>query len=110
MATNDTQNRLVRFGVRSTVVALVLLLATLLVALFVGDKEHMGTNPILILLLGIALTYIGYGPLSLKKNPTAGVGFAAIGLLFRLAGALLLTWDIFLWLFVISMMLPPRMR
>ena len=110
MAANDARNRLVRFGVRSTVVALVLLLATLLVALFVGDKEQMGTNPILILLLGIALTYIGYGPLSLKKNPTAGAGFAVIGLLFRLAGALLLTWDIFLWLFVISMMLPPRMR
>jgi hypothetical protein len=68
------------------------------------------TNPLLILLFGIALTYIGFGPFSMKKNPTAGTGFAIIGLLLRLAGALLLTWDIFLWLFVISMTLPPRMR
>jgi hypothetical protein len=58
---------------------------------------------ILIPLLGIAVTYIGYGPFSLKKNPTAGVGFAVIGFLFRLAGPLLLVWATLLWLFVISM-------
>jgi hypothetical protein len=58
---------------------------------------------ILIPLLGIAVTYIGYGPFSRKKNPTAGVGFAVIGFLFRLAGPLLIVWGILLWLFVISM-------
>ena len=66
----------------------------------------METNPILILLLGIAVTYIGFGPLSLKKNPTAGVGVAVIVYLLRMAGALLLTWAIFLWVLVISMSLP----
>jgi hypothetical protein len=61
------------------------------------------TSPILILVLGIGLCYLGYGPFSLKKNPTAGTSVAAFGLLFRLAGSLLLIWDVFLWLFVISM-------
>jgi hypothetical protein len=63
---------------------------------------------ILLPLLGIAVTYIGYGPFSLKKNATAGVGFAAIGFLFRLAGPLLLVWASLLWLFVISMTRPPH--
>jgi hypothetical protein len=61
------------------------------------------TNPILILVLGIGLCYLGYGPFSLKKNPTAGASVAVVGLLFRLAGSLLLVWDVFLWLFAISM-------
>jgi len=61
------------------------------------------TNPILILVLGSSLSYLGYGPFSIKKNPTAGVSVAVVGLLFRLAGSLLLVWDVFLWLFVISM-------
>jgi hypothetical protein len=58
---------------------------------------------ILIPLLGIAVTYIGYGPFSRKKNPTAGVGFTVFGYLLRLAGPLLLVWAGLLWLFVISM-------
>jgi len=61
------------------------------------------TNPILILVLGIGLSYLGYGPFSNKKNLTAGASVAVVGLLFRLAGSLLLVWDVFLWLFVISM-------
>jgi hypothetical protein len=61
------------------------------------------TNSILILVLGIGLSYLGYGPFSYKKNPTAGASVAVVGLLFRLAGSLLLVWDVFLWLFVISM-------
>lgn len=58
------------------------------------------TNPILILTLGIGLTYLGFGPFSLKKNPTAGTSVAVVGLLLRMAGSLLLVWDGFLWLFV----------
>jgi hypothetical protein len=58
---------------------------------------------ILIPLLGIAVTYIGFGPFSRKKNPKALVGFAAVGFLCRLAGPLLLLWAILLWLFVNSM-------
>jgi hypothetical protein len=46
-------------------------------------------NAILILVIGIGCCYIGYGPLSLKKKPTAGAGFAAVGFFFRLAGPLL---------------------
>jgi hypothetical protein len=61
------------------------------------------TGPILILVLGIGLSYLGFGPFSLKKNPTAGGAVAVVGLLFRLAGSLLLVWGVFLWLFVISM-------
>jgi hypothetical protein len=61
------------------------------------------TNPTLILVLGIGLSYLGYGPFSFKKNPTAGASVAAVGLLLRLAGSLLLAWDVFLCLFVISM-------
>lgn len=61
------------------------------------------TNPTLILILGIGLTYLGFGPFSFKKNPTAGTSVAVVGLFFRLAGSLLLVWDLFLWLFVISM-------
>lgn len=61
------------------------------------------TNPILILILGIGLTYLGVDPFSLKINPAAGTSVAIVGLLFRLAGSLLLVWDVFLWLFVISM-------
>ena len=61
------------------------------------------TNPTLILILGIGLIYLGFGPFSFKKNPAAGTSVAAVGLLFRLAGSLPLVWDVFLWLFVISM-------
>jgi hypothetical protein len=67
--------------------------------------ESMATDPTLILLLGIGLTYVGYGPFSMKNNPTAGSLFAVIGFLFRLAGPLLLVWDVFLWIFIISMVL-----
>ena len=45
---------------------------------------------ILILLFGIGVSYVGYGPLSLKKNPTAGAGFAIVGFILRLAGPLIL--------------------
>ncbi len=65
------------------------------------------TNPILTLVLGIGLSYLGYGPFSGKKNPPPAVSVAVVGLLFRLAGSLLLVWAVFLWLFVISMMGPP---
>jgi hypothetical protein len=58
---------------------------------------------VLIPLLGITWTYIGFGPLSRKKNPAAGGWFAVIGFLFRLAGPLLLVWAGLLWVFVISM-------
>jgi hypothetical protein len=45
---------------------------------------------VLSLLVGAGFSYVGYGPLSLKRNPTAGAGFAAAGFLFRLAGPLLI--------------------
>jgi hypothetical protein len=61
------------------------------------------TNLILILLLGMGLTYLGYGPFSLRKNPAAGVAFAVVGFLFRLAGPLLLVLIALLGLFAISM-------
>jgi hypothetical protein len=54
-------------------------------------------------LLGIAVTYIGYGPFSRKRNPTAGTAWTTAGFLFRLAGPLLILWAISRWLFVISM-------
>ena len=65
--------------------------------------HDLKTSPILILLLGIGLSYLGYSTFSLKKDPTAGVTFAVAGFLFRLAGPLLLVYGALLWLFVISM-------
>jgi hypothetical protein len=35
---------------------------------------------------GILLTYLGYGPLSLRKHPGRGAGFAVVGFLCRLVG------------------------
>ncbi len=60
----------------------------------------METSPILILLLGLGLTYVGFGPLSRKRDPTAGDGVAVIGFLARLAGMLLVIVGGLLWLFV----------
>ena len=58
---------------------------------------------ILIPLFGIALTWIGYGPLSRKKNPDAAFGLAIAGFVCRIAGPLLLVWAAMLGLFMISM-------
>jgi Na+/melibiose symporter-like transporter len=66
------------------------------------------SETILLPLLGIALTCIGYGPFSMKKNPSAGVGFAVIGFMFRLAGPLLLVAAILMGLFAFSMSRPPH--
>jgi hypothetical protein len=67
--------------------------------------HEFSTNPILILVLSIGLNYLGYGPFSLKRNPKAGVAFTVVGFFFRFAGALLLVWDIFLLIFMISMIM-----
>lgn len=45
---------------------------------------------ILILLLGIVLTYVGFVPLSRKNNPTAGDAIAVVGFFTRLLGMLLI--------------------
>ena len=60
-------------------------------------------NPIMSLVLGISLSYLSYGPLSSKNNPKAGDFVVVVGFLFRLAGALLLVWAAFLWIFIFSM-------
>ncbi len=65
--------------------------------------HDLSTNPILILVLGSGLSYLGWGPLSARKNPSAGVGFVVFGFLFRLAGGLLLVREALLLLFMISM-------
>jgi hypothetical protein len=70
--------------------------------------SHMkitGLELFLIPSLGVAVTYIGYRLLSRKKKQGAGVPFAVIGFLCRLAGPLLLVLSILLWLFVISMVM-----
>jgi hypothetical protein len=51
---------------------------------------------ILILLVGIGSIYLGYGPLSLKKNPKAGAGFAVVGFLLRVVGPLFLAFGLML--------------
>ena len=65
-------------------------------------------NLALIPLIGFSFIFFGYGPLSLKKHPTAGVGFAAVGFLFRLVGPLRIVWSLFFWLFVFSMAFGGR--
>jgi len=57
------------------------------------------------LLIGMSFCFVGYGPLSLKKNPTAGDGFAVVGFLFRLAGLLL----VILGIMLMGAVLPWRM-
>ena len=57
----------------------------------------------LIPLIGIGFICVGHGPLSMKKNPAAGVGFASVGFLFRLLGGLLILWSLPFWVFVFSM-------
>ncbi len=63
----------------------------------------MRMEVLLIPALGLALTWIGYGPLSHKRNPEAGFGLAIAGFLFRIAGPLLLVWAAMLGLFAMSM-------
>jgi hypothetical protein len=65
-------------------------------------------NLILIPLIGIGISCVGYGPLSMKRNPAAGVCFAIVGFLFRLFGPLLIVWGLFFWLFVFSMAFGGR--
>lgn len=72
--------------------------------------DDIAMHPIMMLLIGIAVTSIGYGPLSLKKHPAPGPAFVLIGFLFRLAGPLILVWDSLFWIFAISMMFPPGIR
>ena len=65
--------------------------------------HELATSPVLILSLGVGWSYLGYGPLSRRKNPKASVALAGIGLLCRLAGPLLLLWAGCILLFIISM-------
>jgi hypothetical protein len=67
--------------------------------------HDLAANPLLVTSLGVGLSYLGYGPFSSKKKPTAEV--AVVGLPLRLVGSLLLVWAVFLWVFVISMIMPP---
>jgi hypothetical protein len=72
--------------------------------------HDLATSPIGLFLLGVAVSYLGYGPLSRKKNPRAGVAFVGVGFFCRVAGPLILLWVGFLLLFVISMTRPPVAR
>jgi hypothetical protein len=45
---------------------------------------------IAMLLVGIALAFVGYGPLSLRRHPKAGSGVAIAGFFVRLAALLLI--------------------
>jgi hypothetical protein len=47
-----------------------------------------------VLLVGIGICFVGYGPLSLQKHPTAGDAFAVAGFLIRLAGLLLIGYGL----------------
>ncbi|MGA2256139.1 MAG: hypothetical protein ABSG53_15940 [Thermoguttaceae bacterium] len=53
---------------------------------------------VLMPLIGIVVTCIGYGLLSRKKNPTAGVGYTTLGFLFRVAGPLLIRLAALFWM------------
>lgn len=67
-----------------------------------------GKEMLLMPLLGMLMTYLGYGPCSSKKNPTAGLAFVCIGFLLRLGGTLLLLLTILWLLFTCSMTWPPH--
>lgn len=56
---------------------------------------------VLLPFLGMVAMVIGYGPLSLKKHPTAGVGFVVAGFVFRLAGLLVFAGYALLFLYVL---------
>jgi len=72
--------------------------------------HDLATNPILIIVLGIALIYLGYGPLSRKKNPTAGVAFVIVGFLCRVAGPMLALLLVPVLIYIISMIQPVTHR
>ncbi len=51
---------------------------------------------LLILFAGAGLALIGYGPLSMKKHPAAGVGMAVTGFVVRLAALIAIALGILL--------------
>jgi hypothetical protein len=55
-------------------------------------------NQLLILPVGIAISCAGFGWFSRKKHPKAGVSFAVVGFVLRLAGALLIMYGAVPWL------------
>jgi hypothetical protein len=48
------------------------------------------TTTILILIVGLGLAYVGFGPLSFNRHPGQGAGLAVAGFLCRLAAIPLL--------------------
>jgi hypothetical protein len=67
-----------------------------------------GKEILMMPLLGMLMTYLGYGPCSSQRNPTAGLAFVCIGFLLRLVGTLLVLLTILWLLFAYSMTRPPH--
>ncbi len=60
------------------------------------------------LLAGSVLAFLGFGPLSRRKHPTAGVGIAIAGFVTRLLALLILF--LFVFLLIIAFSDPCRWR
>jgi hypothetical protein len=48
--------------------------------------------------VGVCVSFVGYHPLSLRKHPAAGNAFAVVGFLVRLAGLLLISYGLLMYL------------
>jgi hypothetical protein len=51
-----------------------------------------------VLIVGIAICAVGFGPLSFRKHPEAGYAFVILGFLIRLVGLGIVAFGMILWL------------
>jgi hypothetical protein len=50
-----------------------------------------------VIIVGIAICVVGFGPLSFRKHPTAGIAFAVAGFMVRFVGLAIISVGLFLF-------------
>jgi hypothetical protein len=50
-----------------------------------------------VIIVGLAICVVGFGPLSLRKYPEAGIAFAVAGFVVRLVGLAIISFGLFLF-------------
>ena len=75
-----------------------LLVLTTLVAVLCSMVVCTHGVALLILALGIGVCSVGFGRLSYRKHPEAGVAFMVVGFLVRLVGLGIVTLGLVLWI------------
>ena len=74
-----------------------LLVLTTLVAVLCSMVVCTNWAVPIILVFGLGICSLGFGPLSLRKHPTAGIAFAVAGFLVRLVGLTIISFGLFLF-------------